>query len=69
MVSLWPERILPFAKPVELHKPDKHIVADCLMYDKERDDHRISYQLDTALGPNQEKILDIINFIKQTKFY
>jgi ribosomal protein L32 len=47
----------------------KHIIADCLMYEHERVDHRISHHLDTALGPNQEKIIDLINFLKQTKLF
>jgi hypothetical protein len=49
----------------------KHLIADCLKceYNQERVDHKIAYNLDTALGPDYEKNQDIINFTKQAKLF
>jgi len=47
----------------------KHLIADCLMFNQERAENNISYNLDTALGPNQNNNLDIIKFLKQTKLF
>ncbi|KAL4122214.1 hypothetical protein QTP88_014586 [Uroleucon formosanum] len=42
----------------------KHIIADCLMFNQERAVHKISYNLDSSLGSNPEKNLDLIKFMK-----
>lgn len=47
----------------------KHLIADCLMFNQERAEHKISYNLDAALGLNQKKNLDLIKFLKQTKLF
>eukprot|EP00102_Acyrthosiphon_pisum_P009837 XP_003248683.1 PREDICTED: uncharacterized protein LOC100573436 [Acyrthosiphon pisum] len=59
----------PICQTCETALTVKHIIADCLRYNQERADHTISNHLNTALGPNQDKILDIINFTKQTKLF
>ncbi|XP_026811214.1 uncharacterized protein LOC113552556 [Rhopalosiphum maidis] len=47
----------------------KHLIADCLKFNQERVMNGISYNLDTALGPDHEKNLEIINFTKQAKLF
>jgi len=44
----------------------KHLTADRLMYNQERVQHRISYDLDTALDPTKKQKPNY-NFTKQTK--
>jgi len=48
----------------------QHLIADdCLMYKQERAERRIPHNLDTALGPDYEKNVNIIDFIKQTQMF
>jgi len=47
----------------------KHIVSDCLKYVQDRTEHSVSHSFYSALGPNYQQNLDLINFLKQTNIY
>lgn len=43
----------------------KHIIQDCLKYNKDKIKHKIPHNIDAALRPNFQQNTGLIKFLKQ----